>query len=85
MKKNSTKSLFFFAQSGCLLPLLIILNLFFGWIFLKPLHWLISEAVLVLLFIFTAHILKRKIINFMHHEDGIIDTEGKVVEDSRQD
>jgi hypothetical protein len=55
------KSFFFVTQTGYLLPLLILLNLFFGWMFFKPLHWLLIEGIMVLLFILNVRIMMRKI------------------------
>jgi hypothetical protein len=66
---------------GCLLPLLIILNLFFGWIFLKPRYWLLLEAILLLLFIANSYIFSRKIFSASSRRNNVIDVEGKVVED----
>lgn len=60
-KNNSIKSFVFFSRTGCLLPLLIILNLFFGWIFLRLKYWLITEAILILLLIINGYIITRKI------------------------
>ncbi len=49
-------------QSGCLLPLLIILNLFFGKLFFHSTAiWLSIEAVLIFLFILKIHFFMRKI------------------------
>ncbi|MFA5157106.1 MAG: hypothetical protein WC532_06945 [Candidatus Omnitrophota bacterium] len=74
-------------MSGCLLPFLIIFNLFFGWIFLKPLHWLLLEAVLVILFALSGFILIKRV-TLRYGRPGkrsgkgrgnVIDTEGKVI------
>ena len=80
-KDNSIKSFIFFSRTGCFLPLLIILNLFFGWIFLKPLYWLLLEVVLILLFAINTYIITRKITGFSKKRDDVIDVEGKVIED----
>jgi len=49
--------------SGCFLPFLIIFNLVFGrFIFNSTRLWLGIEAILILMFIFTINIMKRKII-----------------------
>jgi hypothetical protein len=52
----------FTGRSGCLLPMLIIFNLFFGrFIFNSNSLWLGIEGILVLLFIIKLHIFTRKI------------------------
>lgn len=81
-KNNHAKSLVFFSRTGCLLPLLIAFNLFFGWIFLKPLYWLSLEAVLILFFVVNSYIMARKILRSASGKsDGVIDVKGEVVED----
>ncbi|MCX5706639.1 MAG: hypothetical protein NTW13_03100 [Candidatus Omnitrophica bacterium] len=66
--------------SGCFLPFLIVFNLFFGWIFFKPLFWLASEAILILLFLFNSFLFKRRIASATKKRDNIIDVEGKIVD-----
>lgn len=52
----------FSSQSGCLLPTLIIFNLFFGrFIFNTTGLWLSIEGILVLLFMIKVYIFTRKI------------------------
>lgn len=76
------KSVVFFSQSGCLLPLLILLNLFFGWILLKPLTWLAIEGILIFLFIVNILILSKHISTLSPKKDkDVIDVEGEVVEE----
>ena len=74
----------FFSRSGCLLPLLIILNLFFGWLFLKLWHWLLIEAILILLFIVNAYIITRKILSVSSRRDNVVDVEGEVIEEKKK-
>lgn len=83
-KDKSIKSFVFFSQTGCLLPLLIILNLFFGWMFLKPIVWLLTEAILILLFMINSYILTRRISSFSTKRDNVVDVEGGVVEDKHK-
>lgn len=83
-KDKSIKSFVFFSQAGCLLPLLIILNLFFGWMFLKPIVWLLTEAILILLFMINSYILTRRISSFSTKRDNVVDVEGEVVEDKHK-
>lgn len=76
------KSFVFFSRSGCVLPFLIIFNLFFGWIFLKPLHWLLLEVVLISLFFVNGYIGARKVLRTASKKgNGVIDVKGEVVED----
>ncbi len=84
-KDNTLRSFVFFSGSGCLLPFLIIFNLLFGWIFLKPLHWLVIEATLVLFFIINGYVMIRKIISASSkkHPD-VIDVKGEVVKDRKK-
>lgn len=82
-KNNPIKSFVFFSRSGCFLPLLIILNLMFGWIFLKPIYWLLSEAILILVFMVSSYIMMRKILSPSKRNEAI-DVEGEVIEDRQQ-
>jgi len=82
------KSFVFLSRSGCLLPFLIVFNLFFGWLFLKPLHWLIAEFILIVLFALNGYLLTRKIIktaddNKLFPGSDVIDVEGKVEDHER--
>ncbi len=84
-KDKHLNSFVFFSSSGCFLPLLIILNLFFGWIYLKPLQWLIVEAVLVLIFVINGFSVTRKIASASPRKrTNVIDVEGRVVEERRK-
>ncbi len=68
---------------GCFLPLLILFNTFFGLLFFRPLHWLLAEAVLILIFLLSAVLAARRIINAGEGKGGrpgVIDVEGKVVD-----
>jgi len=78
------RSLVFFSGSGCMLPFLITFNLLFGWIFLKPKPWLITETILLLLFIINGYMTMRKISSGSAKRDGAIDVKGEVVEDRRK-
>lgn len=80
----------FTGQSGCLLPMFIMLNLFFGkFIFNSTRLWLGIEGVLILLFIIKIHTFARKISeqlqsNAQSHKLGrVIDVEGEVVEEKK--
>jgi hypothetical protein len=84
------KSLVFFSRTSCLLPFLAIFNLFFGWLFLKPGHWLIAEAVLVILFVLNGLILIRKMTSSLpqmrqgYGRKDAVDTEAEVIEEGEK-
>ncbi len=86
-------------QSGCLMPLLIIFNLFFGKLFIhSTLIWLSIEGALIFIFILQIHLFIRRISRQVGQNgrgsasDGpsrrsygrIIDVEGKVVEEKEK-
>ena len=79
------KSVVFSSRAGCLLPLLIILNLLFGWRIFKPLEWLAVGGVLVLLFILTSMVVARQVFSKASSRDsGVIDVEAEVIEGDEQ-
>lgn len=78
------KSVLLISQTGCLLPLLILLNLFFGWMFFKPLVWLSIEGILILLFMLNSYILARRISSFLAKGNKVVDVEGEVVDDKNK-
>jgi len=82
-EEKQLKSIVFFSQAGCLLPLLITANLFFGWMFFKPVAWLLIELILVLLFLLNSSVITRKVKSFTPGRRGVIDVEGKVVDDKK--
>ncbi len=80
------RSFFIFSRAGCFLPLLIILNLFFGWLVFKPLEWLAIGVALVLLFLLNSLIAARKILSGAQRGNrSIIDVEGEVLEVENKD
>jgi hypothetical protein len=85
-------------QAGCLLPMLIVLNLLFGkLIFESTGLWLVIEAILILIFILKIKFMISRIsrqfsaygqdaASRRHKTDkGVIDVPGQVVENSNQD
>jgi len=85
-------------QAGCLLPVLIVLNLFFGkLIFESTRLWLIIEAILILIFMLKIKFMISRISRQFSADEqdrasrrykadkGIIDVPGQVVENSDQD
>lgn len=72
-----------FYNSGCLLPFLIIFNLFFGRIFFSPRAWLAIEGILVILFMVNSYIFSKRIINSVKRKDrgNVIDVEGEVIKE----
>lgn len=80
--KNS--SFIFISRTGCLLPLLIISNLFFGWLIFKPGQWLLIEGFLVLFFIINSFIFTRYVSSLSSNKHSkIIDVDVEVVEDNQ--
>ena len=80
------KTLMFSSRTGCLLPLVIFFNLFFGWIFFPTRLWLAIEGILILLFFLNSYILLRHFSNKAANtgrrgRKGVIDVEGKVIKD----
>lgn len=82
----SASGFVFTGQSGCLLPMLIILNLFFGkLIFNSTRLWLGVEGILVLLFIIKIHTFIRKISGQFRKAQGkVVDIQGQVVEEEKK-
>lgn len=86
-------------NSGCLLPLLIIFNLFFGrLIFNSTRLWLSVEAILILIFIIRINIIARKISRQFDRQGGgfassgqnhkpkadVVDIQGHIVEEEKK-
>ena len=71
----------FISQSGCLLPLLIMLNLFFGLFIFKPLTWLLVGIVLALLLMLNSYAASRRSFAAPRKRGNVIDVEGEVVEE----
>lgn len=72
-------------SSGCLLPLLIIFNLFFGrMIFNSTRLWLGVEVVLILFFILKINTMAAKIKDQMRTRGKVIDVEGQVIEEKKK-
>jgi hypothetical protein len=71
----------FIGCSGCLIPLLLILNLFFGKLFFSAEQWLAIEGLLFLVLLLTSYINLRRF-SFTKQSkkrSNVIDVEGKVV------
>jgi len=78
------KSFFLISHAGCFLPLLIMLNLLFGWLLFGFFHWLLIGLGLIILFILTSVIFAKKIFSSVSQDPGVIDIEGRVVEDKER-
>ena len=84
-----TSGFVFTGQSGCLLPMFIIFNLFFGkLIFNSTRLWLGIEGILILLFIIKIHAFTRRISELARPESRsrskVVDVEGEIVEEKRK-
>lgn len=85
----STSGFVFNGQSGCLLPVLIVFNLFFGkLIFNSTRLWLSVEGILVFLFIIKIHAFTRKISQQLNpggrNRGKVIDVEGEEVSEKQK-
>ena len=85
----TSSSFVFTGQSGCLLPMLIIFNLFFGkLIFSSTRLWLGIECALVFLFIIKVYVFTRRISQQLRPENRsrgkVIDVQGEVVEEKKK-
>ena len=74
----------FVSRGGCLLPLLITLNLFFGWLIFKPAAWLLVGTALILLSILNSRIAARRSFVTAKKRKDVIDVEGEVVEEKHR-
>lgn len=84
--KQEARSFVVLSQAGCLLPLLIVCNLFFGWMFLKPFHWFLLGAALVFLFWINSFVMAKRILSNRHpgsRRSDVIDVPAQVVEDNK--
>lgn len=77
------KAVFFLGQAGCLLPALILVNLFFGWMFLSTSAWLATGGFLIVLFFVNSFMFMRRVTNLTKSarskRPGAIDVEAEVV------
>ncbi len=70
--------------AGCLLPLLIFLNSFFGWMFFRLSAWLVIEVFLIILLFLTSFLIKLRIRRMAAGQpkapNEAIDTDAEVME-----
>jgi len=73
----------FIGCSGCFIPLLVILNLFFGRLFFSTSQWLAIEGILLLALLLTSYISLRRFsyTSQRNKQNNAIDVEGKVIKD----
>ncbi len=71
-------------RMGCLLPFLIIFNLFFGWMFFGFLLWALIEIVLILVFILVSLLTAKKVFRQEQQKDNVIDIEAEVLDDKKR-
>ncbi|MCX5711495.1 MAG: hypothetical protein NTY47_00255, partial [Candidatus Omnitrophica bacterium] len=87
ISKTSSNSFVVFNQSGCFLPFLIVLNLFFGWMFFKPATWLFVEAALAVILLINSWFFVKKISSQTQSRTkrkGSIDIEAQVLDDKHR-
>ena len=75
------RSIILLGRMGCLLPFLIIFNLFFGWMFFGFLFWALIEIALILIFILVSLLTAKKIFRQEQQKDNVIDIEAEVMDD----
>ncbi len=88
MKQNNIKSFLILGKVAMLLPTLIVLNLFLGWIFFGFYYWLLIEIALIFLLMVTFIIFGKTFYsNFFESktDKDIIDIEGKSLDDEAED
>jgi len=66
------------------LPLFIIANLFLGWLFFKPLNWLLIELGLILIFMLNFFIVAKRITSNLGKRDNVIDVQGEVIKENQK-
>ena len=76
-----SKAMVYIAHAGCLLPILLILNLFFGWLIFKPLIWIGLELVLLLGFVLSSYVFAKSILYSRPGNNEAIDVEAEVIEE----
>ncbi|MCG8430553.1 MAG: hypothetical protein MJA29_05235 [Candidatus Omnitrophica bacterium] len=75
--KDSRQTLISFSSSaGCLLPVLICTNLFFGWLILPVVVWLGLELLLLALFLLNSYLMISRI-RTLSGRRKVIDVEAK--------
>lgn len=88
MNEKEAKRILFFSQTGCFLPFLIIFNFFFGWIFFRPLIWLLIELVLIAAFLVNVFLLKRNILRMnipkQSVDSDVVDIEAEVEDEDKK-
>jgi len=73
-----------FYSGGCLLPFLIIFNLFFGRLFFSARTWLAVELLLVSAFFAYSYFLTRRVMKYARKRSGAIDVEGEIIKDAHK-
>lgn len=81
---SGARSFVMLTSTGCLLPFLVFFNLFFGWLFLKPVVWLFVEAFLILLLALNSFMVTRRILSARGKDDRVVDVEGEVIDEKKQ-
>lgn len=78
----------FISRNGCFLPIIILFNLFFGWMFLPAHTWLFIEGILIILFFINSYIFLRRLSSIPLRRatkgDEVIDVEGEIVEEKQK-
>ena len=78
------KSFVYVSGSGCFLPIVLFINLVFGWLVFKPLLWLTIEGVLLFLFAVTSYVFVSRASRFAAKKDTVVDVEAEVLEEKKK-
>ncbi|MBU2540372.1 MAG: hypothetical protein KJ593_00560 [Candidatus Omnitrophica bacterium] len=90
MKQNNIKPFVILGKIAMLLPTLIVLNLFFGWVFFGFYYWLLIEIALIFLLMFTFVLFGKGLYtNFFKHtqntfDKDVIDVEGGSLDEEEE-
>lgn len=77
-----SKAMVYIAHAGCLLPILLIFNLLFGWLIFNPLTWIGIELILFLSFVLSSYIFARFIFYPRPRNNEAIDVEAQVISEN---
>lgn len=86
MPKFKINSTIFFGRVSAILPTLIVLNLFFGWILFGFYNWLFIGLTLITLFIINIALFAKSFkvnLGKKYSDEDVIDIEGDTIEDEQ--
>lgn len=75
--KENRRSFWYVSGTGCLLPVLLCVNLFFGWLILPVLLWLFLELVLLFGLFASSFAIAARIRKLTREHKEVIDVEAR--------